>query len=232
MNMFITKRAGILSVAVLLTVAGAGVAAGQRRDRGEKRWGSEATPRAGACFFQDSNFRGQYFCVDANDDLGKLPREMRDRISSVRVIGNVGVVVFRDEKFRGASAHFLTDVRDLGKQGWNDQISSIRVTTTASAWDGGRFPAWGRERTPQEGACFYRDIDFKGDYFCVPRGGSYAAMPPEFNDAISSIRVIRAGGVLIFGDRDFEGRAAPLTSSVADLRRGVWNDRISSIRVF
>jgi hypothetical protein len=48
--------------------------------------------------------------------------------------------VFRDEKFKGPSGHFLTDVRDLRKQGWNDQISSIRVTKTAVAWDGGRFP--------------------------------------------------------------------------------------------
>lgn len=189
-------------------------------------------PRAGVCLFEDSNFRGQYFCVDSNDDLGKLPRDMRDKISSLRVIGNVGVLVFRDEKFKGPSGQFLTDVRDLRKEGWNDQISSIRVTKAAAAWDGGRFPAWGRASLPREGACFYRDKGFKGDYFCVARGASYPLVPREFNDQISSVRVIRAGGVLIFGDRDFDGRAARLTSDVADLRRGVWNDSISSIRVF
>ncbi|MGE5243577.1 MAG: peptidase inhibitor family I36 protein [Betaproteobacteria bacterium] len=226
------KRARILATASLLTIAVLGGGAGERDDGGQKRWGSEAMPRVGACFFEDSNFRGRYFCVDSNDDLGRLPRDMLDKISSLRVIGDVGVVVYRDEKFKGPFGRFLTDVRDLGKQGWNDRISSIRVTRTASAWDAGRLPAWGRESLPGEGACFYRDVDFKGDYFCMPRGASYALVPPEFNDQISSIRVIHAGGVLIFGDRDFDGRVARLTSDVADLRRGAWNDRISSIRVF
>lgn len=49
---------------------------------------------------------------------------------------------------------------------------------------------------------------FKGDYFCVPRGGSYAEVPSEFNDKISSVRLIRASGVLVFADREFEGRVA------------------------
>lgn len=234
--MSMTQRVGILTIVSLVTVTVVVAAAGQRgdrRDRGDRRWGSEAMPRAGACFFQDANFRGEYFCIEANDDLRNLPRNMRDRISSLRVIGNVGAVVFRDDKFKGRSGHFFTDVRDFRKQGWNDQISSIRVTQRASAWNGGGLPTWGREPRPREGACFYRDVGFKGDYFCVPRGGSYAEVPSDFNDKISSIRVIRAAGVLIFGDRDFDGRVAPLTSSVADLRRGgVWNDRISSLRVF
>jgi hypothetical protein len=230
--MFIIKRVGILAIASLLTITVVSVDALDRDDRGQKRWGSEAMPQNGACFFEDSNFRGRYFCVDSNDDLGKLPRDMRDKISSLRVLGNVEALVFKDEKFKGPSARFLTDVRDLKKQGWNDQISSIRVAKKASAWDGGRFPAWGNEPFPREGACFYRDAGFKGDYFCLPSGASYAMVPRDFNDEISSVRLIRVNGVLIFKDRDFDGPVARLTSDVADLRGGVWNDKISSIRVF
>jgi hypothetical protein len=85
---------------------------------------------------------------------------------------------------------------------------------------------------PKEGACFYRDAEFRGEYFCVPRGASYESVPNGFNDQISSIRILRAGGVLIFVDRDFGGRLARVTSDVPDLRRGVWNDKISSIRVY
>lgn len=235
--MFSMKCAGVVVLASVLSSAAVAAEGGQRgnrndRGRAEKRWGSEDMPRAGVCLFENSNFRGQYFCVESDEDLARMPRDMRDRISSMRVLGNVGVIVFRDEKFKGPSGRFLTDVRDLRKQGWNDQISSIRVTETESAWDGGRFPAWGRASVPREGACFYRDVGFKGDYFCVPRGGSYTEVPSDFNDRISSIRLIRASGVLVFGDRDFEGRVAPLTSNIADLRRSVWNDRISSFRVF
>src|SRR6185369_3818477 len=119
-----TNRTRALAVASLLTIAVAGVGAQGREDRGQKHWGSEDMPRAGACFYEDSNFRGRYFCADSNEDLRKLPKDMRDRISSLRVIGNADVIVFKDDKFKGASARFLADVRDLKKQGWNDQISS------------------------------------------------------------------------------------------------------------
>ena len=31
-------------------------------------------------------------------------------------------------------------------------------------------PRWGRDRLPDQGACFYEDVDFRGDYFCVRQG--------------------------------------------------------------
>jgi Beta/Gamma crystallin len=225
------KRVGIPAIAILLIASVVSV------DRlsavgGQKRWGSEPMPRAGLCFFQDTTFNGQYFCVGAGEDLAQLPPGMNDKISSLRIVGNVEVMVFKDVRFRGPSARFSTDVGDLRREGWNDQISSLRVTNVSVAWDRGRSPSWGREAMPREGACFYRDTEFRGNYFCVPRGASYAMVPPGFNDQISSIRVLRAGGVLIFEDRDFGGRNVRVTSDVSDLRRGAWNDKISSIRVF
>ena len=57
-------------------------------------------------------------------------------------------------------------------------------------------------------------------------------MPRGFNDEISSIRIIRAGGVMITADEEFGGSVVRITGDVKDLHRGVWNDRISSIRVF
>ena len=29
---------------------------------------------------------------------------------------------------------------------------------------------WGRPTVPRDGACFYRDAGFRGDYFCVRAG--------------------------------------------------------------
>ncbi len=226
------KRVFILAIASVLITAVVRVDRVDGADPGQVRWGSGPMPQAGVCFFDDTNFRGQYFCVRSGEDLAQLPRGMNDKISSFRVIGNVEVMVFKDARFKGPSGRFLTDVRDLRRDGWNDRISSLRVTNVSVAWDRDRFPVWGRQAMPTEGACFYRDVDFRGDYFCVPRGASYAMMPAGFNDQISSIRVIRAGGVLIFVDRDFGGGVARVTSDAPDLRRGVWSDRISSIRVY
>ena len=44
-------------------------------------------------------------------------------------------------------------------------------------------------QTAQHGAGSCAIVGFKGDYFCMPRGASYATVPEEFNDKISSIRV-------------------------------------------
>jgi hypothetical protein len=213
----------VASVAALLAATSAATLA-------QVRWGSEAVPRAGVCFYEDVNMRGQYFCARPGENLGSLPPGMADRISSVHIIGGVNVTVFGEERFRGQSARFVDDVRDLRRQGWNDKISSIRVTNASGRWDGGRPPVWGNEPLLREGACFFEDANFRGRRFCLPRGASYAQMPPGFNDHISSIRVMRAG-VMIFGDNDFNGRSTRITSDVVNLGER-WNDRVSSIRVF
>lgn len=196
----------------------------------QPRWGRGQMPQVGACFFEDANFGGRYFCLRNVDRLPSVPADMADKISSLRVFGSAEVTVFKDSQFRGRSARFLGDVRDLRREGWNDQISSMQVRRSASGWDANRIPQWGERAIPREGACFYRDADFRGPYFCVPRGGTYTMLPPSFNDSISSIRIIRAA-VRIFQDKDFGGRSMDIGSDVANLREG-WRDKISSIRVF
>jgi len=189
-------------------------------------------PQAGACFFEDKDFRGRYFCVRSGERLRSMPNGMGDKISSVRLIGATQVTVFRDRDMRGRSARFIGDVRDLKREGWNDQISSVDVGRgTGGGWRGDRAPVWSRNQArPREGACFYQDPEFRGDYFCAPRGATYTTLPPDFNDRIASIRVIGAE-VRIFQDRDFGGRSTEIRSDVPNLR-GNWRDKISSIRVF
>ena len=198
----------------------------------QPRWGRERMPQAGACFFEDRNFRGRYFCVKPGERLRSMPNGMGDRISSVRVLGAAEVTVFRDAEMRGRSARFIGDVRDLKREGWNDQISSVDVGRgTSGGWPGDRAPVWSRNQArPREGACFYQDPEFRGDYFCAPRGATYTTLPPGFNDHIASIRVIGAE-VKIFQDRDFAGRSTEIRADVPNLR-GNWRDKVSSIRVF
>ena len=96
-------------------------------DRAEaQRFGRGPTPGAGACFYQDPDFQGEYFCVRAGDVVESLPRDMNDRISSIRTFGRVEVSVFQDSRFEGRTARF-EDVSNLKRQGWNDRISSLRV---------------------------------------------------------------------------------------------------------
>src|SRR6185295_18440457 len=84
----------------------------------QPRWGRERVPNQRSCFYEDVNFRGNYFCV-----------RQGDRLPSLRVFGSAEVTVFRDANRRGRSARFIDDVRNLKGEGWNDQISSVEVTS-------------------------------------------------------------------------------------------------------
>lgn len=108
-----------------------------------QRWGRESRPRDGACFYENSDYRGDYFCVRAGDDLRSLPSDMNDRISSLRIYGRAEVEVYKDNNFKGKSARFDGDVRNLRLDVWNDRISSVRVRS-GPGHDGGSSYGGGR----------------------------------------------------------------------------------------
>lgn len=224
----------------------------------QPRWGRERQPRDGACFFEDSNYHGRYFCVRQGEQLGSLPSGMGDKISSVRLLGSSEVTVFRDGDMRGRSGRFISNVVDLKREGWNDQISSLDVSRgrddyssyggngngndrrargrdraqERGGWSNNRAPVWGRNNGAlRDGACFYEDSNFRGQSFCVPRGATYTSLPRGFNDRISSVRVFGDADVRIFQNEKFRGRSAEIRNDTPDLR-GNWRDSVSSIRVF
>jgi hypothetical protein len=92
-----------------------------------QRWGRGPFPGSGACFFRDADFRGEYFCVPAGENVGRVPDDMNDAISSIRVFGRASVIVFRDIRFGGDSLRFDRSVRNLREEHWNDRVSSMRV---------------------------------------------------------------------------------------------------------
>jgi len=90
---------------------------------------------------------------------------------------------------------------------------------------------WGRPDAPRTGACFYRDANFGGDYFCTGANESVEVMPDGMNDQISSIRIFGDAEVTIFQDGRFGGRSTRFRGDVRNLRDEGWNDRLSSLRV-
>jgi hypothetical protein len=121
-----------------LTIGVAAVLVTGLADRAEaQRFGRGPTPGAGACFYEDPDFQGDYFCIRSGDGIDALPRDMNDRISSIRTFGRAEVRVFQDSRFEGRSARF-DDVRNLRREGWNDRISSIRVDSVGGGLGFGR----------------------------------------------------------------------------------------------
>lgn len=92
-----------------------------------QRWGREATTRAGACFYEDINFGGRYFCSSIGATSANVPSATNDRISSIRLFGNTSVTVYRDPDLRGQSRVITADLTDLRSLGFNDRISSYAV---------------------------------------------------------------------------------------------------------
>jgi hypothetical protein len=108
----------------------------------------------------------------------------------------------------------------------------------------GRGPVWWNSggHGPadfREGACFFSDANFGGEYFCMKRGESYDTLPPGFNDRISSVQLYGRARATVFNDSGFRGIRLGLDKSIDNLKRipkqddprKTWNDRISSIRV-
>jgi len=102
----------------------------------------------------------------------------------------------------------------------------VSIPSVASAQ-----PRWGRPTVPRDGACFYRDAGFRGDYFCVRAGEDLPWVPGGLNDEISSIRTFGRAEVTVYRDRRFSGRSERFERDVFNLRNQGWNDKLSSLRV-
>jgi hypothetical protein len=226
----------ILSIVAGLALVGASSASAQS-------WGRPRAPESGACFYEHINFGGRYFCYRAGSSNDSVPRGLNNEISSIQIFGAAEVVVYKDSNFRSSSRRFDSSVSDLRSVGMNDRISSFRIDERRTGRGGGGFPGggggfpgrgngggWGRPPVPEAGACFYQDIDFRGDYFCA-RPGSRAEVPRGTNDTISSIRVFGGAEVIVYKDINYQGSSRTFDRDVRDLRRSGFNDRISSYTI-
>jgi len=99
------------------------------------------------------------------------------------------------------------------------------------SWHGGNWNSGG--------ACFYKETNFRGDFFCLRRGEARDSLG-GYGDKISSIRSFGGARVTVFDDRNFSGARQNLPTSVVDLRNvrvvqkppHTWNNRISSVRIY
>ena len=129
---------------------------------------------------------------------------------------------------------------------WVDRGCRARFQVNTRREDGG--PAWwnsgrgdrqrGRQRGRSgSGACFYKNANFTGDYFCSDRGSNIPQV--RLDDEITSIQIFGRATVTIYKDPNFSGPQATTDRSIPDLRRWQmpnnpnlnWDNRISSARV-
>jgi len=162
----------------------------------QPQWGRPTAPRSGACFYRDPNFRGPYFCANSGEHIAVLSRGMNDQISSIRTFGATEVTIFQDVRYAGRWTRLEGDVRDLRREGWNDRLSSVRVSTgdwRDLAEYGGRYgdqrsgsglgrietSPWRDDGYDQRGGSGYNPNDRRGDTgvdrYPTDRGGASGA---------------------------------------------------------
>ena len=129
-----------------------------------QRWGYEQVPDAGACFYQQPNYRGPYFCARAGEDMPIIPSGFNDRIRSIRVFGGGQVIVYSGGRFGGSERWINYNVPDLWYEGWDDRISSARLSWGSYA---SRPYGWTNEGRPHGTGGYYegqrRDDSRYGD---------------------------------------------------------------------
>ena len=81
-------------------------------------------------------------------------------------------------------------------------MGALLASATAAAaqtWSGGEVP--------RDGACFYRDADYRGPYFCVGGNDEMDSLPRGLTDNISSVRILGRAEARVFKDSGFGGDA-------------------------
>ena len=123
---------------------------------------------------------------------------------------------------------------------WVDKGCRARFEVRSGRDDG---PSWwnsgprGRSNRPRSGVCFYKNVNFTGDYFCRDRGSNIPQVP--LDDEITSIQILGRATVTIYKDPGFSGPQATTDRSIPDLHQWRmpnnpnlnWDNRISSVRI-
>lgn len=125
---------------------------------------------------------------------------------------------------------------------WVNRGCRARFQVNPRREEGG--PAWwnsgqggNQHGRPRSGACFYKNVNFTGDYFCRERGSNIPQV--KLDDEITSVQIFGRATVTIYKDPNFSGPQATTDRSIPDLHRWQmpnnpnlnWDNRISSARI-
>jgi len=94
---------------------------------------AHAADTGAVCVYADINYGGAHTCVDA--DTAWIGSAWNDRASSVRLRAGVQATLFNDINYGGRSLALAGDTANLVSPGFNDLMSSLKVTVACQATD-------------------------------------------------------------------------------------------------
>ncbi len=90
---------------------------------------------AEVCFYQQANFRGANFCVEAGDTDNRIPGSFNDNIESILITGGLGVEVCAGVNHSGQCRYFTSSQKSLPAY-LRNTISSYAVDDGATGFSG------------------------------------------------------------------------------------------------
>lgn len=182
-------------------------------------WSGKRTDDNYACLYEGRNYKGTPICLSSNSEMIKVEdANLNDKISSIRVHGNIAVKIYKDSHFHDDKTVLMTSVPRLDLL--EDDTSSIKT------WD----------ISAQGFACMYQDYNFKGTPFCVDAGNGSGSMS-RMRNLGSSIKLFGKVKAEIFKDSNYSGHRITLTRDWRDLRavraggESGWHDKVNTFKV-
>ncbi|HEY0918652.1 SH3 domain-containing protein [Devosia sp.] len=174
-------------------------------------------PPAGdrACFYTGSNYSGTERCYGVST-RNSLPAVIDDRISSVRLFGDVEAQLCVNQNLGGACRIIDTNTPSLPPV-INDRASSLRVYLPEPP-------------PPPAEACFYTGTNYNGTERCFGVGVRNS-LPAAINDRISSVRLSGGARARLCVNQNLGGFCRLVNNDNPSLGPQI-NDRASSLEVF
>lgn len=124
---------------------------------------------------------------------------------------------------------FIVPIDDEGEV-YDDEEFSLGITVGPGgpkiSINGGQGGGGGAPR-----ACFFEDVGYAGQSFCVAAGQNIPNVGFDWNDTISSVRLYGGAQVEACDDAGFGGACTSWSQNVANVG-GTWNDRVTSLSVY
>ena len=173
-------------------------------------------------FYENPNYSGKTLAAydagefrDLNDKDRTVTRDWNDSISSIELEGAFRVTLYSEKDFGGQSVTITTSQKNLfllGSYDWDNQVSSVQ-------WE----PLDGSTVTPQ--AFFYEEPNYQGRSFILEIGDSISNLrdkrrgdrTKDWNDKISSVRIIGNLNLFLYQDTKYKGASLKLTKSSPNL---------------